>query len=145
MEFTATTTSLLPEQIAAYRAAIYTFEHSGKSTTLHVDQWCADLSSIYDGNDGCSLTFITACNPWGNVVSDEINATEMNRLHRELQSLRLPIFRGVGKDPAGPWQEASFALLGMSSIDACQLGIRWQQNAIVWVGADAIPRLKLLR
>jgi hypothetical protein len=41
--------------------------------------------------------------------------------------------------------EASVGVFGISMENACELGIRYRQNAIIWVGEDATPQLVLLR
>ena len=63
-----------------------------------------------------------------------------------LRSLGLPFFDGLGQHPSNGWQgEASFLALGATRDQACDLGTRFEQNAIVWAGADVVPRLVLLR
>jgi len=42
-------------------------------------------------------------------------------------------------------EEKSFFALGVDLETAKNLGICYQQNAIVWAGADAVPKLILLR
>ena len=54
--------------------------------------------------------------------------------------------RGRGIDPKGEWpDEASLLILGISFKDACALAAELGQNALLWNGADANPRLILLR
>ena len=53
---------------------------------------------------------------------------------------------GAGSDPAGDWpEEHSYFGLGVGLEDAKRLGVRFRQDAIVWTGRDAVPRLILLR
>ncbi len=54
---------------------------------------------------------------------------------------------GVGSDPGSAWQdeEASVLVLGLDRIAACEWGRRYEQNAVLWAGINAIPRLLLLR
>jgi Protein of unknown function (DUF3293) len=48
--------------------------------------------------------------------------------------------------PSGAWPpELSFFALGISERAARDLGRRFDQDAVVWAGADAVPRLLLLR
>lgn len=56
------------------------------------------------------------------------------------------IIKGESHDPSGAWpEEKSFLALGLDLETSQVLGREFGQNAIVWAGADAIPRLILLR
>ena len=112
---------------------------------MRVDQACPELIGLYWKYGLASLTFITACNPLGDIVSDEENTVATSALNAELCVSGVPVFSGEGKDPTGPWREASFAVLGMGLTDSRHLGHKWRQNAIVWAQADAVLRLELLR
>jgi hypothetical protein len=49
-------------------------------------------------------------------------------------------------DPNGDWlQERSYFALGLDQSAAFELGAKFHQDAVVWAGPDAIPRLLLLR
>jgi hypothetical protein len=64
----------------------------------------------------------------------------------ELSASGLAFVEGVGNDPSNIWPgERSFLVLGLVPEAAKSLGAQFGQNAIVWSGADAIPRLILLR
>jgi len=53
---------------------------------------------------------------------------------------------GTGRHPSNGWAgEASYLALGLSQEAAEAIGVRFEQNAIVWSGSDAVPRLVLLR
>ncbi|MBV8250682.1 MAG: DUF3293 domain-containing protein, partial [Comamonas sp.] len=48
--------------------------------------------------------------------------------------------------PQGLWPgEASVLIWGMDAPTARAWGEEWQQNAVLWCGADAVPRLLWLR
>jgi hypothetical protein len=52
----------------------------------------------------------------------------------------------IGQHPSNAWAgEESFLCFGISLEAAKALGRRFEQNAIVWSAADAIPQLILLR
>jgi hypothetical protein len=52
----------------------------------------------------------------------------------------------MGFDPSGNWPaEKSFLALGLDLEVSRALGAEFQQNAVLWANADAIPRLILLR
>ena len=64
----------------------------------------------------------------------------------QIGSERQLFIDGIGCDPSGCWPgEASCLVLGLSIDIARALGTEFEQNAIVWCGADAVPELVLLR
>ena len=57
----------------------------------------------------------------------------------------IPIFIVSHQGYDGEWEsEDSFLVLGISLEGAQELGAAYGQNAIVWCGEDAIPKLVLL-
>ncbi len=93
----------------------------------------------------CAL-YITACNPHSQPQDKETNLTANNQLFVLLSTLSSCIFVGKSSDPAGKWPaESSFLALGIDLVTSKTLGRQFDQNAIVWVDFDAIPRLFLLR
>ncbi|SFI26133.1 DUF3293 domain-containing protein [Nitrosomonas sp. Nm34] len=93
----------------------------------------------------CAL-YITACNPHSRPHDEETNRTANKRLFALLSTLSSCIFVGKSSDPAGNWPaESSFLALGIDFVTSKTLGKQFDQNAIVWVDFDAIPRLILLR
>jgi hypothetical protein len=51
----------------------------------------------------------------------------------------------MGHDTNSDWREASVLALDVSLELGSQYGTIYGQNAIVWAGADAVPKLVLLR
>jgi hypothetical protein len=89
--------------------------------------------------------FVTAFNPFGNDVGEAANAVRQIELAKELHRRNLTFFDGIGKHPSGEWAEPSYFVLGLSLEAAKALGNKYDQNAIIWCGSDAIPELVLLR
>jgi hypothetical protein len=53
---------------------------------------------------------------------------------------------GIGVHPTGEWRgEPSYLVPGLSREAAEELGRQFEQNALIWSGADAVPELLLLR
>jgi hypothetical protein len=93
----------------------------------------------------CSA-FVTAFNPFSKDVGEAANAVRQAELTRELEQRNLVFFEGIGKHPSGEWTaEPSYLVLGLSLEAAKALGKKYDQNAIIWCGSDAIPELVLLR
>lgn len=137
------------EVIASYRAAHYCIEPAGASAViLRIGERSAGLAALYGelGVDSCA--FLTASNPLGVALRDADNAVAMTALCVDVHALGLALLPGVSRDgdPASSWPgEESVAVLGISRDAARELGHRYQQNAIVWAGSDAVPELILLR
>ena len=93
-----------------------------------------------------SAAFITAWNPYSVSLSDKENQSRNEQLEYELNLRSLKFLDGFGQDPLGQWSgEDSFLVLGIELEASKKLGIKFEQNAIVWSDKDAIPQLILLR
>lgn len=115
-------------------------------TVLHVGQPSSELAALHkDRGVGCSV-FITAWNPRGCEGTSSDNQARQTALAAELKSLGLEFIDGIGRHPSGDHPgEESFLVLGLGLDKAQELGRRFDQNAIIWCGADAAPQLVLLR
>jgi len=104
------------------------------------------LAMLYKKHRADSAAFITACNPYSRDIGETANAERQANLRAELTRRNLPVLEGVGKHPSGSWpEEPSYLVLSVSLEEAKAIGEKYEQNAIVWCGADAIPELILLR
>lgn len=80
-----------------------------------------------------SAAFITAWNPFSQLLSDEENAGLQRSLFSDLRALGVIVIEGVGIHPAGVWPgEPSYLILGIARDVAIELGRRYKQNALVW-------------
>ncbi len=134
------------EKIAAYLGADYRLGRGAAFIALRIDTRSEALLRLYAASGrGCGV-FITAYNPMGEPQSPAANEAAHARLAAELKALQIEAIEGAGADPGGAWpEEKSFFALGVDLEAARGLGIRHRQNAIVWAGEDAIPKLILLR
>lgn len=134
------------EKITAYLATDYRFGHGLDRITLRIDTRSEALKRLY-ASSGCACgAFLTAYNPLGQAQSPEANEAAHARLVAELNALAIEVIEGAGVDPTGTWpEEKSVFALGVELEAARTLGIRYHQDAIVWVGEDAIPILVVLR
>jgi hypothetical protein len=104
------------------------------------------LAKLYKRYDASCGVFVTASNPYSKNVGEALNSARQAELSKELERRKLIFFEGAGKHPTGTWQsEPSYFVLGLSLDAAKDLGKKYEQNAIVWCGADAVPELVLLR
>ena len=141
-------TTQLPQALQdAYRAALYQVHaDDGAIHTLKVGQrsdWLAHQLKAKAAQGAC---FLTACNPWGELLSAADNAARMNALRQSLNNRGLHYNNGSGEDPNSQWPgEDSVLIWNMDTTAALQWGQQWKQNAVLWSGADGIPHLLWLR
>ncbi|MCX7184674.1 MAG: DUF3293 domain-containing protein [Nitrosospira sp.] len=132
--------------VASYRAADYRAGSGSAAIILRIDQHSEALAQLLAASGRQCAVFITACNPGSQPHSLAANQVAQARLHEELSRHTDQIIEGTGSDPSGIWPaEPSLLALGVELEVAEALGRQFGQNAIVWAGADAIPRLMLLR
>ena len=114
--------------------------------TLRVGQSSADLLAAHRQHRVDCSAFVTACNPFSQLLDAEANAARQRALAADLAQQGFPFLDGVGQHPSNQWPgEASVLVLGLGLNEARAFGARLQQNAIVWSGADGLPQLILLR
>ncbi|MDV6345765.1 DUF3293 domain-containing protein [Nitrosomonas sp. Is37] len=132
--------------IQNYVTAHYQARIDSGTLTLLIGQHSKLLSKLMKEYGTQCVLYITACNPHSQPQDREANLTASNQLFVLLSTLSNHIFSGKSSDPAGKWPaESSFLALGIDFVASKTLGRQFDQNAIVWVDLDAIPRLILLR
>ena len=113
---------------------------------LRAEVFSEPLAKLYRLHKVDCAVFVTACNPLSQVIAGDENAARQTKLADELKQRGLVYFGGTGKHPSGGWpEEPSYLALGLSLEAAKALGQKYGQNAVLWCGADAIPKLVLLR
>ncbi|MDY7549182.1 DUF3293 domain-containing protein [Glaciimonas sp. CA11.2] len=104
------------------------------------------LKKLYRQSKFDCCAFMTACNPFSQNLGDAVNANRQAVLAHDLNKRSLTYLHGTGRHPTGNWPgEPSYFVLGLSRESARVLGQQYEQNAIVWCGADAVPQLIVLR
>lgn len=139
-------TEIPPALIEAYRATLFMCGDGPDAFVLRIGAYSAPLADLYDSADVSSAAFVTAFNPRSETQSADVNATAHALLGADLAAAGYRLVEGAGEDPDGRWPaERSYLVLGMALAAAQEVGRRYGQNAIVWIGADAVPTLVLLR
>jgi hypothetical protein len=134
-----------PATIAAYRQTEYRV-FGALPAILRVAQRCPELALLHAAQHVQCSAFITAYNPRGALVAEAINRQQQQALAAQLSRLGLIGLEGIGQHPSSGWPgEPSYLVPGLGRSEAQQLGRQFEQNAIIWAGADAIPELILLR
>jgi hypothetical protein len=139
-------TNISNEKIEAYEATHYRVGLGQDAFILRIGEPSAGLRARYDNHSISCAVFITAFNPYGEDQSDSANDAAQARLQEALMALTGLIIEGAGADPTGAWPpEKSFLALGIDEHTAAHLGRTFHQDAVVWAGNDAVPKLLLLR
>ena len=141
-----TNSKISPDLIDSYKAAEYRANIHTNTTTLRIDQYSASLNEIFLISNHQYAAFITASNPLSQQLKPHVNQTRNTQLRKVLTQYTNLIFEGASIDPTKLWPaEQSFLALGLNIKVAKVLGKQFDQNAVVWIDTDAIPRLILLR
>jgi len=131
--------------VQAYLDTVYQVQ--GKvPVTLKIGTANPLLATLHKSHRVDSSAFITACNPFSQPCDELTNVDRQSALASELKFRSLTFLDGIGQHPSSEWPaEPSYLVFGVSREAAKALGIRFEQNAIIWSGADAVPELILLR
>ena len=120
--------------------------HGDEPFTLWVGETCSALAAAHKHHGVECSAYLTACNPFSQILDDEANTERHAALGREISQRNLSSIEGIGQHPSHQWPgEASHLIFGLPLDAAKALGTRLEQNAIVWAGVDALPQLILLR
>ncbi len=139
-------TEIPRDKIEAYLDTHYRVGIGLDAFVLRIGEHSPELALRYSaiGSD-CAL-FITAFNPLGQEQGDAANEVAHVRLGELLREASDHVIEGEGADPAGKWPaERSYLAFGIDADAARELGRHFKQDAVVWIGKDAIPQLLLLR
>ncbi len=126
---------------AAYRATDYRVLTT-PPLVLAVDRTSVGLACLFKTHQVSDAVFITAWNPLSQRLDDTVNEVAQAGLEARLKTLTRHVLPGEGRARLGAWlPEPSFLALGIGRSMAVELGREFKQNAVVWSGADACPRL----
>jgi len=134
-----------PALITAYRETHYRV-FAPVPLTLRVGVRSESLAEAHRANGVTSSAFLTAWNPHSKQIDEVSNAARQAGLRADMRRRGLAFVEGVGEHPSNGWPgEPSLLVFGLTRTEARTLGTQLEQNGIVWSGADARPRLILLR
>ena len=138
-------TTLTANLIRSYERTHYHVS-SEKPFTLILNKKSNRLRELFSNLRASCATYITAFNPLSCPLSYEENQSRNENLKSDIADMGLILISGFGQDPLGKWsKEESFLIFGLNLPDAKTLGVKYQQNAILWCDIDAIPKLILLK
>lgn len=119
-----------PEQWAAYLRAGIRIDLGSRVVRVKPDdsgRTHGDFPKVL----GRTIHIITAANPFGRVHADEDNARYHRELEQELQRYSLDArWSATGGDLDGTHTERSIAVVGLTDVQAREIGQRFSQDAI---------------
>ena len=138
-------TTIADNLLESYRDTDYQV-HALEPFTLRIGEVNEPLLRLFKQLRCDCAGFITASNPFSQKLDPNVNAQRHLDLMADLTSRSLIFIEGVGigKDPDWPG-EASYLIFGLGLEASRVLGNKFNQNAIVWCNAEAMPQLVLLR
>jgi hypothetical protein len=139
-------TGLDPDLVTAYRATDYHVTGAVPQFVMHVDEPSEALAALHAARGATCSALLTACNPASRAMDDDVNAAAQRQLAERLAADGVEWVEALGADPLGRWPaEPSVLALGLDCEAAILLAREFGQNALLWAGANAVPRLLLLR
>ncbi|MCX7056593.1 MAG: DUF3293 domain-containing protein [Pseudomonadota bacterium] len=146
MQQTTSRSRIEASLIEAYRATHYCVTGLYPSFLLRADTYSSDLALCHRTHSVACSAFITAWNPLSVATSHDENVAAQVRLEARLRACGCVLIAGLGVDPTGQWEgEESLLALGLELDTATLIAREFQQNGLLWAGADAVPKLILLR
>ena len=125
----------------AYLATLYIVE-TEPPFALTIGEISASLAALYAAREVDCCAYLTACNPHSQRLSAAANALRQQALIHDIQNTDLEMIEGRGQHPDSAWPaEPSILILGMNRDLACELGRKYEQNAVVLCGPTALPEL----
>ena len=140
-----TKSAIAADKISAYLETQY-FVREPEPLTLRIGVANERVAAAFRRHLATSCAFVTAYNPCGAAIAEEDNLARHEAMRLDLKELDCAFYEGAGGHPDNGWpEEKSCLCFGLSFDDACDIGAKWGQDAIVWCGADCVPHLVLLR
>ena len=132
--------------VTAYQNAEYVvFADTDTNFVMLVAKYSEALHQTMTKKQFTQAAFISAYNPYSEILDEPENLTRHSALSEELGDLGLSFVEGLGRDKEGQWpSEKSVLVLNITNVAARMVGNKYEQNAILWIRKDAIPQLLLL-
>lgn len=132
-----------PAILDAYRRCEY---RMAAGFVLWVGEYSFELANWQKRRGVDCACFICAVNPRSEPLPDAANEARHEHLRTRLSREGLYFEEGAGIDPHRLWpREPGFLVAGMDQAQARRFGLEFDQNAVLWAGANAVPQLLLLR
>jgi len=138
----ALTAMIPPRLYHAFRNTDYRVKSPAGAFVLRIGRHSPALAQWPGHRGPAGTVLVTAWNPAGRRRSFAANHTAEKRLLQRLRVWGVRAWPAVAHDPRGLWPDESGVLVfGVPEALAADLGRALGQRAVVFVGADAVPRL----
>ncbi len=112
---------------------------------LKINKYNSFLQTIYDKYNVNTCAYITAYNPYSKQVDTDENIKNNESLKLLLEKHNYKYIEGFGHHPSNTWEkEYSFLILGIEYNNACEIGHKYNQTAILWCNYECMPNLIIL-
>lgn len=125
--------------LKAYYQTNYQFD----DILLNIDKVSPKAASLLQPFSPAGGLFITAWNPLGKELNVEENEQANQKLKNELLAQGLKVTESYGESLDGKWREDSFFAYPIDQDSSLKLCCTFEQNAVVYVTSDGLPRLML--
>ena len=124
----------LPDELwNAYLATKYCALTPDGEFIIQINKTPPELDRLLEANDVEEWAFITAWNPHSEELCLAENTARHEQLKQKLEKLGYVAFEGVGIPDSTEWQpDTSLLILGIDEDTAVQIGLAFDQNAIVF-------------
>lgn len=120
-----------PEVVHAYDQAVFECNDPEATVTLSPGELSSNLDLRLNKWGAESWCFITACNPHSELMDGKTNGERQRVLGEVLRLDYEHVFKAVGRDKTGDWQEPSYLVAGISIHAAAAFAVVFGQNAIL--------------
>jgi len=126
----------------AYLNTDYHVDAPDADFKLNIGCYSPELDQLHQKFGVSSSLYITAFNPFGDLLMDEENKAKQKMLVSEITDLGFDMMTGRGIAQSGDWPpEESVIVLGCNESTAITLSQKYHQNAVVFSNQNSIPRL----
>ena len=117
--------------VHAYRETEYRV-YGEQPFTMKVDDLCPELEVAHRRHGVNCSAYLTACNPYSQLLTDKSNAERHAALGRSIGLDRRMAIEGAGQHPSNQWPgEASYLIFGLTLEAATTFGKQLEQNAFI--------------
>ncbi len=124
----------------AYRSTNYCVTE-GRKFAMRIGHISEDAKELLSNHSAGGAIFITAWNPFGEVLGETKNCEANSALKKELEADGFVILSGSGVSLDSRWHEDSFFAFPVCEDEAKELCSRYEQNAVVFVDSSGMPSL----
>ena len=126
----------------AYLNTDYYIDASDAPFKLNIGHYSSELYQLHQKFSVNTSLYITAWNPLSEQLTNRENNAKQKILVSEITGLGFDMITGRGIAQSGDWPpDESIVVLGCDESTAITLSQKYHQNAVVFSGQNAIPRL----